>query len=341
MSAGGIDLSDRSVKYVALGKRRGGFFIRGFKEYQLSSGIVEKGEVLRKNDFIDFLKKINHDMESRYIVVSLPEEKAFLSRIKLPLMGREQIRESLELQLEEYIPFSAGEAIFDFDVIKESEENLYVNFTAFPKSLVEDYRDSFMEAGFTPLVFEMEMQAAARVLVPYNDVSTEMLVDFGRTRTTFAIVSNGLLQFTSTINIAGEDLDKMLIKNLQVDRLEAEKIKKEKGFVKNKENEKIFDLFLPVLSTIKDEIGKHISYWNNHSSEYGSGDVSKIKLCGGDANLTGLQEYLSYELKLPVELGNPWINMFSFEKYIPEINMKESLVYTTAIGLALRATEYI
>jgi len=60
-------------------------------------------------------------------------------------------------------------------------------------------------------------------------------------------------------------------------------------------------------------------------------------LCGGDANLIGFPEYLSYELKLPVEIGNPWINILSFEKRIPEIELRESLSYAIALGLALRA----
>jgi hypothetical protein len=37
-----------------------------------------------------------------------------------------------------------------------------------------------------------------------------------------------------------------------------------------------------------------------------------------------------------VELGNPWINITDFKYYIPEIEFEDSLMYATAIGLALR-----
>ena len=52
--------------------------------------------------------------------------------------------------------------------------------------------------------------------------------------------------------------------------------------------------------------------------------------------MAGLPEFLSYELKMKVELGNPWVNAVSFEDYIPEIERRDSLAYSTVIGLALR-----
>jgi hypothetical protein len=41
-------------------------------------------------------------------------------------------------------------------------------------------------------------------------------------------------------------------------------------------------------------------------------------------------------LKLPAESANPWVNLLSFEKEIPEIGLKESLNYAVGLGLAMR-----
>lgn len=332
MPAIGFDISDRSIKYVEICKKQGAIFVRRFGEYLIPESIIESGEIKQKEKLTDFLKTIQKELKSEHLIVALPEEKVFLARVKLPLMKKEEIRGALELQLEEHIPLSANEAIFDFDIIKEisdSDKNcLDINLIAFPKGIVESYRDVFVGAGFTPLVFEMEVQAASRVTVPNNEIQTIILVDFGRTRTTLTIINDNKPQFTSTIKVGGEDLEKSLMKNLEIDRFQAEKIKKNQGLVKSKENEKIFNSLLPLVSVIKDEIHKLIIY---------SDRVSKILLCGGDSNLIGLPEYLSYELKLPVELGNPWINIISFKEHIPEIELRESLIYATALGLALRA----
>jgi len=69
-------------------------------------------------------------------------------------------------------------------------------------------------------------------------------------------------------------------------------------------------------------------------------EISKVLLCGGGANLKGLPELLSSELKIPVEIGNPWINILpEFKKEKSKLSLETSLSYTTAFGLALRGVE--
>lgn len=343
MPAVGIDISDRSLKYIELSKRKGNFLISRYGTRIIPEGIIEAGQIKQKGKLAEFLKSINEELKMKFVNVSLPEEKAFLSRLELPLMKKEEIKTAIEFQMEEHIPLSPSDAIFDFEIAEKEEKGkngcFQVNLTAYPKSLIEDYRDSFVEAGFTPLVFEMETQAFARTMVTYKDKESYFLIDFGKTRISFAIVSDEKIQFTSTIKIGGDDLNKALMKNLDIDFFRAEEIKKERGLVRAKNNEEIFNTLLSVTSVIKDEINKHIIYWNSHLNDEDREQrkIKEILLCGGDSNLVGFSEYLSYELKLPVELCNPWVNIISFEEYVPEIELRESLIYTVALGLALRS----
>jgi type IV pilus assembly protein PilM len=342
MPAFGLDISDRSLKYVELSGKKGRFSVSRFGGHLIPAGIIESGEVKDINSLVEVLKSLKEEIGSKYIISALPEEKAFLARIKLPLIGDDEVRDALEARFEEYIPLSLNEAIFDYTIIDRvsSGDKLEVYLIAFPRKIVEDYSNAFKSAGFTVLALEMEMQASARVIVPKTETGTVVLVDFGKTRTSFGIVSKNEVQFTTTIRVAGDELDKALIKNLGVDSVEAEKIKKERGFVRGAENEKVFNSLLPIISVIKDEIGKCIAYWDSNLTGSEVKPVSKVLLCGGDSNLFGLPEYFSYELKMPVELGNPWTNILSFDDYIPEIELRESLAYSIALGLALRGTLY-
>ena len=166
-----------------------------------------------------------------------------------------------------------------------------------------------------------------------------MVVDFGRTRTSFAIVSQGIIRFTSTVSLAGADLDKALVQTFKIELFAAERMKKERGLVRTKENQEVFNALLPVVSAIRDEISRHLLFWQGHAVHAHSSkpEVAKLYLCGGESNLIGLGEYLAYDLKLPVVLANPWVNIASFEDYVPEITYNESLSYATALGLALRS----
>ena len=53
--------------------------------------------------------------------------------------------------------------------------------------------------------------------------------------------------------------------------------------------------------------------------------------------MKGLSGFVSSELKIPVELVNPWMNILPESlKEVPGLSFKESLGYTTVLGLALR-----
>ena len=337
-----FDLSDKSLKYIELRRKNRVISVGQFGVYSLDEGIIEGGEIKQKDKLIIFLKQIKEKLKTELIMASLPEEKGFLSRIKFPLVDEYRIKEALSLQLEEYVPLPGAEAIFDYDILNEphkggKKDHLDLNLVAFPKSFVESYRDVFTGAGFIPTLFEIEVQAFARAVVPKEEIGNVMVIDFGRTRTTFAIVSDGKVQFASTIALAGEEIEKAFMLNLKIDRSQVEEAKRNTGLIKRKENEKLFELIKSTISVIRDEAAKQAAYWLSHSEDNQKTDkISKIILCGGESTLAGLPEFLSYELKIKAELGNPWVNAASFEDYIPEIERKDSLAYSTVIGLALK-----
>ena len=344
MSGVGFDISDRSLKYIELGEKNGSIIVNRFGSRIIPEGIIESGVIKNKEKLVNFLKFIKEELGVTYAIGSLPEERAFLSRIKLPLMDYKDIRNAIEAQLEEYIPLSVNDVIFDFELLGEVTSSrgeagyLDINLVAFPKLVTETYGDAFKEAGFVPLAFEMETQSLIRAVVPRDERKSHLVVDFGKTRTTFVITNRGKIQFTSTIEVAGRDLDSAIMKSFEVDKFGAETIKKEKIFVNTKENEKFFTSLLPIISVVKDEIKKHINYWDSHLEKRGikEGKIEEIILCGGDSNLFGLSDYLSAGLKISVNQGNPWINVTSFDKYVPDMELRESLMYASAIGLSLR-----
>ena len=337
-----FDLSDKSIKYIELRKKNRIISVGQFGIYSLDEGIIEGGEIKQKDKLTAFLKQIKEKLKTELIMASLPEEKVFLSRIKFPLMDEHRIKEALSLQLEEYVPLPNTEAIFDYDVLNEPHKNgrqdhLDLNLVALPKSFVESYRDVFTGAGFIPAIFETEVQSFARAVVPKEEMGNVMVIDFGRTRTTYAIVSGGKVQFASTTALAGEEIEKAFVLHLKIDKTQVESAKRDIGLIKRKGNEKLFESLNPMVSIIRDEAAKQAAYWLSHNKDDKKTDkISKIILCGGEATLAGLPEFLSYELKMRAELGNPWVNVVSFEDYIPEIERKDSLAYSTVIGLALR-----
>jgi Tfp pilus assembly PilM family ATPase len=199
---------------------------------------------------------------------------------------------------------------------------------------------------------EIETQSIARALVK-NEISLSpvLLIDFGKSATIFIIYSGCCLRFASTIPISSQHLTQAISKNMEIDLVEAEKLKlkynlktlEEGGKIekKNIKNKKLFEAMIPVLSDMIGQIKRCVSYYHTHGTHEHLGSngkkLEKIILCGKGANLEGLADFLSASLKIPVEIGNPWINILPEPlKEVPELSFKDSLGYTTALGLALR-----
>ena len=100
-----------------------------------------------------------------------------------------------------------------------------------------------------------------------KEMDNVMVVDFGRTRTTFAIVSGGKVQFATTIAFAGEEIEKAFILNLKIDRSQVEAAKRDIGLIKRKGNESLFESLRPLVSVIKDEAAKQAAYWVSQNED--------------------------------------------------------------------------
>ncbi|MBI5078209.1 MAG: pilus assembly protein PilM [Candidatus Yonathbacteria bacterium] len=338
MQAVGLGVSDMSLRFVELIEKRNGFVVGRFGERAIPRGVIESGEVKKPADLRAIFSDIKKSHNLEFVSVSLPEEKAYLFELRLPKMKYSDVRGAIELSLEEHVPIKAEEALFDYDIAKETDSSFEISVSVVPRALVDGYLEAFSGSGITPIAFEIEAHSVARSIVPEGDKNTFMIVDFGRTRTGITIVSEGVVRFTSSVLVGGGLLTDAIAKNLKVSYDEAEKIKQEKGISGNGINEDITLAFMSTISIMRDEVNKHQSYWQMHTDDYGKKrpEIQKIYLCGGDSSLPGLVGHLSSGLSSPVELSNVMINVNTLDEYIPEISFNDSLRFATALGLALR-----
>jgi len=333
----GFDISDQSVKYVELVPTTRGLRLGVYGVTSIPLGLVSSGKIVDQSRLVDILVALKKEKQMKYIRVSLPEEQIYSFRHQVPIIPYKEIRDTLELSLEEHIPISAADATFDFEIVGETTEGYDVQVSAVSTTLVSSYVDTFSKASYIPLSFELEGAALARALVLKGDLGTYLIADFGETRTGISIVSGGVVLFTSTVDIGGYGLTKMLEKGFGIPFAEAEKLKRTYGLQKTHDNMDLFSVLLNGISVLRDEINKHLIYWQTHKDEDGKerAAVDKILLSGGNANMHGLVEYLGQSLRMKVELGNPWINVDGYTHEVPTMNARDAIGYATAIGLAL------
>jgi len=330
-----IDISEQTIKYGQLEATSSGLHLGKYGKENIPSGVVVSGRIEKEDELINILKKIKEKENLHFIRVSLPEEQMYLFTLSLPKTDDdENIRDMILLQIEEHIPLKAPDSIFDYDIISTNEQNILIEVIAMAEVTLSSYLSVFERAGLVPVSFELEAQAIARAVIAVEDTAPVMIVDFGNTKTGISICNNGRVFLTTTLSIGGVDLTNMISKNFSLSFEEAEKMKHEYGIDKVSKAEDIFPAILNGLSVLRDELNKQYVYWETHNNSKND-QINHIILCGGDANLAGLSEYLELSMKIKVENANVWINILDTDKVVPDMSFEDSLSYATVLGLAL------
>lgn len=358
----GIDFCDFSVKIASL-KRKGSFLkLASWGETILEPGIIEEGEIKDEDKLSNAIREgiarvKGERLKDKKVVVSLPEEKSFFEIIKMPKMEKKELASAISFEAENYIPLPIKDAYLDFQIVPQpngySSDSLCVLLGAAPKTLVDSYVSCVKKAGLIPYAMEIESQAVSRALIK-NNISPYpvLIIDFGKNRTNFIIFSGYSLEFTSSIPVSYNMLSEAIAKSFKMDFSEAEDLLSAYGLsflVKLDKprsktgllQKKIFNSTIPILTDFTEQIKKYLSYYETHMKDAGcknnNRSMIRIFLCGYGANIKCLGDFLSSEVKIPVEFGNPWVNISPDPlKEMPNMPFKESLGYTTALGLALR-----
>lgn len=341
----GLDISDESIKLVELDNAGGGVRLKQFAEFVIPAGAIAAGQIKRPADLVSILSAIRKRHNIFQANVSLPEEQTYVTKVHVALAPNVDIREEIELHLDEYVPLAPQETEFDYELIESDtvpdakQATVDCAVVAVPKDSILSHLSCFHEAGIEPMSFEIEAQAIARALIKTDDLKTTLIVDFGKSRTGLSIVSRGSVLFSATLPFGGQYDTNIVMQMEHVDESAAERLKRATGLAKSSGHEELYAMLLSHISVLRDEISKYLSFWRTHKKENDNDypPVEKILLCGGEANLPGLPEYLSATLDINVTIGNVWINAFSLNDYIPTLDQPNSLRYATAVGLALRA----
>lgn len=345
MPVAGIDISDRSVKYVKFG-RVGNVFLEAFGEVGMPEGAIVGGEIRREEDvariFSDLARR-EKCLRGSAVVASLPEEKSFLRPVRLKNVKPEDMEGAIRWEIEKQIPLSADDVAYGYEAMPgygAEDGHIDAVLIAFPKALVESYVRVLTGAGLRLAALELESQAIVRATVPAGaGDGARVIVDMGRNRTSFAIVDGGGIVFTTTVAVGGQLLEERIVQALGVDGNEAMRIKNEIGLAKSFSEGKIFSALIPAVGAFADELQRAIQSYQSHlAHEQGvGGGITEILLSGGDANLFGLDTYLAAATRIPCRRADSFAAVRPrMALGVPPIPYHESLAYAAAIGLALR-----
>ena len=316
LSTTGVVIRDTDTRFVQL-KRK--IFGDGFElvyagKINNPKGAVESGLINNPNELSNILREFSLLHNVRYVRASIPEERSYLFTVNIDWVPPEGLNDAVAFIVEENVPISLAESIFDFEVIREDKSagGIKLAVSVLPKNIVNTYVNLFESAGMTPISFDLESRAIARAVISKGDKQTVLIINLSLKKTGFYVVEDGVVQF-STILISGMGGG----------------------------NSTNFEALL------KEEMRKVITFWSTHADQTHSNSrdanklmpqrrkIEKIILHGFRGHKTDFTDALMSGSEIPYAPADVWLKTAYLKDYPSEMSSNESLGFASAVGLVL------
>ena len=203
----GLFISDDAVRFVEYGQGLKGLELKRYGEKILPPSVVRSGHVENQEVLVDILKEMKKQYGFNFVYAALPEEKAYLFQTEIPIVSPKEIQETIEFKIEENVPLSLSEVVFDYHVTKGSGGRILdVVVCVLPIKVSSVYADILKAAQLTPLSLEIESQAIVRATIKKGDQRAILIINLSRLKTGFYIASEEIIHFSSTINRGTQSL---------------------------------------------------------------------------------------------------------------------------------------
>jgi len=339
----GVDFGTASIKVVEFSVEDdqpklvnyGQVSLEGFEKKE-----VQKEDYSYDDKVVTYLRTLLKNMkpkgESSY--VAMPAFTGLISLVEFPLMEESELQNAVRFEAHKYIPSPLEDIALSWEVVSvrntpDSGEKMEVLLVAALNKEVSRYEKYIADVGRTLNFLELETFSLVRSIVG-NEMGLFLIIDIGSRATNLILVDNGVVKISRNIDAGGKDITRVLAEGFNVTSERAEIMKKSgKDFFSSPET----TLTFPSLQAIVNEAERMLI---SYQVRYPGGQCQRVFLSGGTAQFTGLTEYYSRVLKVPVVIGDPWKNV----KYDPILEQKIrefGTSFSVAIGLALSGTDTV
>lgn len=336
----GLDIGTSSIKVMQISPARKGHKkqrVTGYGSIQydqsvLQGGVITNPEIVAKAVKQLFDKNLVGVVDTRSVAISIPVAKAYNRVMNLPRMSKKALDEAVMLETEQYIPVPIEDLYLDYSVTSQSNDNTEILISAAPKKVIDSYMVLGDLLGLDVVTVETTIAASGRLVgnAEDSDIPT-ILIDFGSLSVDITIFDKQLI-VTGTVAGGGDTFTDLIASKLDVSKQVAHTIKTKYGLSVSKKQSDIQEALNPILTSLTKEIKRMVRYYSERGDDEDR-KIGQVITMGGGANLPGLSEHLTSELRLPARMCSPWTKL-DFGKLQPP-NDVEKTMYITAAGLAL------
>jgi type IV pilus assembly protein PilM len=283
------------------------------------------------------LAKLKH---GRFAALSLSGDTMIIKKISMPITSQKELRSSLAMEAEQYIPYPINEVIIDGHILSNDDQHgqMSVLLVAARKEVVSNYIQAVtMTKVLKPNVIDVDALALYNAYDFVYPESREnvILVDLGATLMHITILQAGVPHTIKEENIGCQRITDDIEDTFGVSAEEAEAIKLGAQVAPNPNEaaevvERIVSNWLAALDRALESV-------RAENPEY---QPSKIVLAGGGAFLKGLADQFSHHFGITAEVFNPFRHVkVNAKKFDPSYLEYIGPQMAVSFGLAIRKEE--
>lgn len=297
-----------------------------FDPTAVKDGVIEAPEVIAEAALDLFKHHLVGDITTRRVAMSVPIARAFTRSMDVPEIKPKELTEAVHNEAAQYIPASLDDLYLDYS--PTSKGSVYI--VAMPKRIIDSYVTLARMLGLETVMLQTSSGAGAYLFGrdAQSDVPS-LLIDFGSDSADITVYDGGPV-VSGTVACGSDLFTEAIAHELGITEKEAMLVKAKYGLGHSKKQAQIEKALNPTLALLTKEIKRTVRYFEEHSHD--KDKIAQVIIAGGGANMPGLAEWLTSDLRLAVRSFDPtpYINFGHLQPF----NLTERMSYVTAAGLA-------
>jgi len=340
----GLDITTSSVKLIELSMAGGQYRVESYAAEPTPHNAINEKAIVDAEAVGEAIRRAvkRSGAKSREAAVAISGDAAITKVIQMPkALGEADLEGQVELQADQYIPFPMEEVSYDFQKVGPSEkdsEMIDVLLVATRTENVEQRQAAVEAAGLVAKLVDVEafaLENACKLLthqMPDGGIDrTIAVIDFGASSTTFSVLRDLKVIYTRDFAFGGQQLTEEIMRTYGLSMEEAGRAKKEGGLPSNYQPE-VLD---PFIDDMTQQVSRSLQFYLASGS--GREQPEKILVCGGCANIAGVDDVIASRVGIPAERGDPLGQMKLSSRAKAQAVKKDATALLTACGLALRS----
>ncbi len=313
-------------------------------QVRLPEGAVENGEVRDPHAVGSALNELWQlgKFRGRQVHLGIGNQRVVVREVTLPWLPEKELRASLPFQVQEYVPIPIDEAVLDYHVLEELEQEgrrmIRLLLVAASKAMILGLVEAVELAKLIPVGVDVTPFAIVRSVGDVEGLGLdagagdEAVVNVGSDVTSIVVHTNGAPRFVRMLPSGGREVSDAIARALPVSAEEAESLKRGEDVGREDVKSQADAIVKARIGAFVDEVRSSLDFY---TAQAPGSRIMRLVLTGGGSALPGLLEHVASQMPCEVVHGTPFKRVTPGADLVPEAMKAAEPLLSVAVGLAI------